>query len=200
MIAEGSRSEIFSPLKYLIAGILVILIASTPVSAQKRKEPPPPLRERIFFGGSFGLQFGTYTNIEINPIVGLWVFPNLAVAAGPGYQYFNDKTYNVSTDIFSAKAYIQLVLLRDIDKFIPLGVHTSIILHGEDEMLNLETEYWKSISLSHNRFWVNSLLAGGGLSQQIGKKGAFNILVLWVLTDSGYSLYSNPEIRIGFTF
>jgi hypothetical protein len=179
--------------------ILVLLIASTYyVAAQKRKEEPPPLRERIFFGGSFGLQFGTYTSIEISPVIGIWLLPRLSVAAGPGYEYI--KYQNVSTSIFSARGYLQFVLLKDIDKFIPLGVHSSIVFHAEDELLNLDSDSWGNITSRDDRFFVNSLLIGGGLSQQIGRKGSFNILVLWVVTDSGYDIYNNPEIRIGFTF
>jgi len=47
---------------------------------------------------------------------------------------------------------------------------------------------------------INTILAGGGLSQQIGRRAALNFMVLWALNDSGYGLYSNPEIRIGFVF
>jgi len=166
---------------------------------QQRGKEAPPLRERIFFGGSFGLQVGTFTSIEINPIVGVWLLPRLAVAAGPGYEYL--KYQKMSTSIFSARGYMQFAVLRDIDKFIPLGLHTSIVLHAEDELLNLDADYWQtSVTRREDRFFVNSVLLGGGLSQQIGRKGSFNLLVLWVVTDSGYDLYNNPEIRIGFTF
>jgi hypothetical protein len=179
--------------------ILLLLIASVDDAAgQKRREEPPPLRDRIFFGGSFGLQFGTYTSIEINPVVGIWLLPRLSVAAGPGYEYI--KYQNISTSIFSVRGYLQFAVLKDIDKFIPLGVHSSIIFHAEDELLNLDADDWGNVSRREDRFFVNSLLLGGGLSQQIGRKGSFNILVLWVVTDSGYDIYNNPEIRIGFTF
>ena len=179
--------------------ILAILLASVVSTyAQGRRDEPPPLRERIFVGGSFGLQFGSYTSIEINPVVGIWLLPRLAVAAGPGYEYM--KYQNVSTSIYSARGYLQFAVLRDIDKFIPLGIHSSIVFHAEDELLNLDAAYWGSIARNEDRFFVNSVLIGGGLSQQLGRKGSFNILVLWVVTDSGYDLYNNPEIRIGFTF
>jgi hypothetical protein len=177
---------------------LFILLSVVEVEGQRTREEPPPLRDRIFLGGSFGLQLGTYTSIEINPVIGYWLLPRLAVAIGPGYEYM--KYQNISTSIYSARGYMELTLLRDIDKFIPLGVHSSIVLHAEDELLNLDTEDWQNITSRENRFNVNSLLVGGGLSQQIGRKGSFNILVLWVVTDSGYDLYNNPEIRIGFTF
>lgn len=199
MKIKRAQTELIQILKLLILSI-VLLSSSISLFGQRKKDAPPPLRERIFFGGSFGLQFGNYTNIEINPVVGLWVLPNVAIAAGPGYQYFSDSYYDMSTSLFSLKAYGQVVLLRDLDKFIPLGVHTGIVFHIEDELLNLDTEYWKNVTARPERFWLNSVLVGGGLSQQIGRKGSFNILILWVLNDSGYQIYDNPEIRIGFTF
>lgn len=185
--------------KILLVSFILFSVSSN-ACGQRKKEVPPPLRERIFFGGSFGLQFGSYTNIEINPIVGLWVLPNVAIAAGPGYQYFSDNYYNLSTSLFSFKTYGQVVLIRDLNNFIPLGIHTGLVFHIEDELLNLDTEYWKNVTSDPDRFWLNSLLIGGGLSQPIGRKGSFNILILWVLNDAGYQIYDNPEIRIGFTF
>jgi hypothetical protein len=180
--------------------VMILLISSVNFAeGQKPREEPPPLRDRIFFGGSFGLQLGTYTSIEINPVIGVWLLPRLSIAAGPGYEYI--KYQNISTSIYSVRGYLQFAVLKDIDKFIPLGVHSSIVFHAEDELLNLDSEYWQTnIIKREDRFFVNSLLIGGGLSQQIGRKGSFNILVLWVVTDSGYDIYNNPEFRIGFTF
>lgn len=199
MKIKKAEIELIQLYRLLLIFILCVSLISESYG-QKKKEVPPPLRERIFFGGSFGLQFGSYTNIEINPIVGLWVLPNVAVAAGPGYQYYSDNYYHISTSIFSGKAYGQVVLLRDLNNIIPLGIHTGLVFHVEDELLNLDSEYWKSVTSRENRFWLNTVLIGGGLRQQFGRRAAVNILVLWVLNDSGYQIYSNPEIRIGFTF
>jgi hypothetical protein len=180
--------------------ILLLLLASYEIAeGQRQREEPPPLKDRIFIGGSFGLQLGTYTSIEINPVIGIRLLPRLSIAAGPGYEYLQYQ--KISTSIFSVRGYLQIAVLKDIDKFIPLGVHSSIVFHAEDELLNLDSDYWQtSVTRREDRFFVNSLLIGGGLSQQIGRKGSFNILVLWVVTDSGYDIYNNPEIRIGFTF
>jgi hypothetical protein len=47
---------------------------------------------------------------------------------------------------------------------------------------------------------VNTILAGGGLSQLIGRRAALNIVVLWALNEDNYGLYSSPEIRLTFVF
>lgn len=168
-----------------------------PSSEQKTKEGVPPLRDRLFFGGYLGLQFGTITNIQISPMIGLWLLPRLAVAAGPNYQYFKDQ-YS-STNIYGVKGYMQFVVIKNINSFLPVGANTGIFLHLEDELLSLESSYWKNPSET-GRFSINTLLAGGGISQQIGRRSSLNFMVLWALDDSGYGVYSNPEIRLSFSF
>ena len=162
--------------------------------AQEPREKAPPLRERFFFGGSFGLQFGTITNIQVAPVVGLWLLPRVAVAAGPEYQYYKEPYYK--TDIYGGKAYLQYVVIKNLNSFLPMGTNTGIFLHLEDEVLNLETR----VANSYDRVNVNTLLGGVGISQQIGRRSAVNLMFLWVLDDSGYDIYSNPEIRISFSF
>lgn len=188
-------------MRALIQISVIIIILNLPivsVSGQKVSREAPPLRERMFFGGSFGLQFGTLTNIEVAPIVGLWVLPRLAIAAGPNFTYY--KYYDDETNMYGGKAYTQFVLIQDLNNVIPIGLHTGIFVHLEDEWLNLESAYWKNPPYESERFSVNTVLFGGGLSQQLGRKSFMNIMVLWALQDSGYAIYDNPEIRISFNF
>ena len=72
-------------------------------------------------------------------------------------------------------------------------------IHLEDELLSLESAVWDPQN-PNDRFTVNTLLGGFGISQQLGARSALNLMFLWTLTDSGYALYNNPEIRISFTF
>jgi hypothetical protein len=58
---------------------------------QKSTDDTPPVKERLFYGGSFGLMFGTVTDIQISPVIGFWVLPRIAVAAGPTYRYYKDQ-------------------------------------------------------------------------------------------------------------
>jgi hypothetical protein len=152
----------------------------------------------MFFGGSFGLQFGTLTNIQVSPVVGLWVLPRLAVAAGPNFTYY--KYYDEETTMYGGKFYTQFVVLQDLSNILPVGLHTGIFLHLEDELLNLESAYWQVAPYTSERFTVNTILLGGGMSQQLGQRSFMNIIVLWALQDPGYAIYSNPEIRLSFNF
>jgi|SRR5665648_152420 len=176
---------------------LFLFSSGTVIYGQKRREEPPPLRERLFFGGNFGLQFGTITDIQVSPVIGLWVLPRLAVAVGPDYRFY--KYRDIRTHIYGGKSYLQFVVVQDISSVIPLGVHLGIFLHLEDELLSLESAIWNPL-LASDRFSINTVLAGGGISQQIGRRSSMNIMALWALNDSGYGVYSNPEIRVSFNF
>jgi hypothetical protein len=174
-----------------------LFISISVISGQNQRQEIPPLRERIFFGGSFGLQFGTYTNINVTPMVGLWVRPRIAIAAGPNFTYYKDPYYK--TTMYGGNAYVQFVPVRDINNAIPIGLHMGIFLHLEDELLSLESAVWDPQN-PNTRFSVNTLLGGFGISQQLGVRSSVNLMFLWTLTDSGYTLYNNPEIRISFSF
>jgi len=179
--------------------LILLLFASCSISyGQNRREEPPPLRERLFYGGNFGLQFGTITDIQISPVIGIWLLPRVAVAVGPDYRFY--KFRDDKTNLIGGKAYSQLVVIQDISSFIPMGGQTGIFLHIEDELLSLESAFWKYPPITSERFYVNTVLAGGGISQQIGRRSSLNMMVLWALNDSGYDIYSNPEIRISFIF
>jgi hypothetical protein len=177
----------------------LLFLFSTAVFGQFEEQKAPPFRERVFYGGSFGLMFGTITDIQLSPVIGYWVLPRIAVAAGPTYRYY--KYQSQSTALYGGKTYAELVVIQDVNKMVAVGVHTSIFLHVEDELLSLKTSFWKyPPPYLTDRFYVNTVLAGGGISQQIGRKSSLNFMVLWALNDSGYDIYSKPELRISFLF
>ena len=185
--------------KLSVSLLFVLLISSLSVlSAQRDREEPPPLRERLFFGGNFGLQLGSITDIQVSPVVGLWLLPRLAVAVGPDYRFYKDRLSR--TNIFGGKAYTEFVVVKDLNSVIPFGVNTGIFLHLEDEYLSLENSFWKNSPYMSGRFGLNTVLAGGGLSQGLGRRSSMNFTLLWALNSSIYDIYSNPEIRITFNF
>jgi hypothetical protein len=184
-------------MKIVIVTGCLLFAAVNIVSGQQVREQKPPLRERMFFGGSLGLQFGTYTSIQVTPMAGLWVRPRLAVALGPNYRYYKDPYY--STSIYGLNSYIQFVPLKDLNNLIPAGIHMGIFLHLEDELMSLESAVWDQTN-PNTRFTINTVLAGFGISQQMGQRSSINLMFLWALNNSVYGLYSNPEIRVSFNF
>ncbi|MFO7853020.1 MAG: hypothetical protein ACQERS_01725 [Bacteroidota bacterium] len=186
--------------KKIIPFILIASLLCIKSNAQYERENDNGsfLGERVFFGGGFGLQFGTITNIELSPVAGIWLLPRLALAAGPSWQYYKDPMGK--TSIYGGRSWMRLLFIRDLHQLIPVGIRLGFFLHGEYEALNLESEFWKGVYPDNSRFWEHSVLAGLGLSQSLGKKASFNITFMWAVTESEYQIYDNPEIRIDFLF
>jgi hypothetical protein len=134
---------------------------------QDLKSEKPLLKERLIFGGSFSLQIGTITNIEVSPIVGIWLLPRIAIAAGPSYRFYKDP-FN-KTSIYGARTYLQYVVIQDVNNLIPIGVNTAVFFHGEYEGLSLEQSFWTGTNVSSGRFIIHTLLVGVGI----------NLLTLW---------------------
>ena len=181
-------------LQIYTALVLIGLCTSySAVSGQNSRDEKPPVKERLFYGGSLGLQFGTYTDIDISPVLGLWLLPRLNIAAGPKYRYL--KYYEERASIFGARAYSQFFFIKDINNIIPINVHLGLFLHVEDEFFKVN--YTDGIDTEE--FYINAPLVGAGISEPLGRRSSLNLMVLWALEDD-YDFYSDPEIRISIIF
>jgi hypothetical protein len=182
----------------LYAIVLLLLLFNSYAFSQETNRDKPVLKDRLFYGGNFSLQLGTITNIEATPVIGIWLLPRIAVAVGPSYQFYKDPIGK--TNIYGGRMYLQYVVIQDINNMIPIGGNMAVFLHGEYEGLSLETDFWSNTNVTSDRFIVNSLLTGFGISQPIGRRSSVNMMILWTLTANDYGVYDNPEIRVGFSF
>lgn len=182
-----------------IVMLLLIMTASTgEICAQEnRRSPAPAPSERIFLGGNFGLQFGTYAYLEFSPVAGYWLAPRISVAAGPSFKYYKDP-YG-SSDVWGWKGYTRFAIINDLSNIIPSALGISFYLHGEYESLSFRSSYL-GIQSDASRQQVNTAFAGAGMSQPLGSRGNINLTLLWVVDDGGYMIYNNPEYRIEFVF
>jgi hypothetical protein len=198
ILIYDKRYDLLKKIKYSFLLLILLFVYVSEICGQQIRKDTPPLKERLFYGGSFGLQLGTITDIEFSPIIGIWVLPRLAVAAGPNFRYFKDPFDH--TAIYGGKSYVEFIFLQDLDNIVPLGLHLALFLHGEDEVLSLESSFFKTPPYDSERFMINTILAGGGIRQQMGRRSSLNLTFLWALNDSGYGIYGNPEIRVSFMF
>ncbi len=198
MILKYGLNMLHRKITFIRIIIFLFIISVPELSAQRVRSEIPPLKDRLFYGGSFGLQLGSITDIQVSPVVGIWVLPRLAVAAGPNYRFY--KNHYLSTDIYGLRTYLQFVIIQDINSFLPIGSNTGIFLHCENELLSLESSFWKNPPYSSSRFYLNTVLTGAGISQHFGRRSSLNFMVLWALNDSYYDIYSDPEIRVSFIF
>jgi len=173
--------------------LIGLSISSSVLFGQRSRDEKPPVRERLFYGGSLGLQFGTYTDIDISPVVGLWVLPRLNLAAGPKYRYL--KYYEDRANILGGRVYTQFFFIRDINNIIPINFHLGLFLHAEDEFFKVN--YTDGIDTEE--LFINAPLVGAGISESLGRRSSLNLMVLWALEDK-YDFYSDPEIRISIIF
>jgi len=166
--------------------IITVILLSGNVNAQTAPKPKvkTPISNRIFVGGSLGLQFGTVTLIDISPLIGYWFTDRLAGGLGLTYQYYKDNRFipEYSTDIYGIRIFGRYYIFENI-----FG-------HAEYEWLNYKAySYIEDFS----RINVSNILLGGGYRQWISAKSFMAIEILWNVNESIYSLYSNPIIRIG---
>jgi len=143
-----------------------------------------PFRDRLFFGGGLGLQFGDITIIDVSPLVGVNITDALRGGIGFTYWYFEDSRPGIefNTTILGGRSFAQ----HDI--------YENIFAHLELELLNGE------FALQSETRTITSIFIGGGYRAMIGERSFFNALLLYNINDSVYSPYQNPVIRVGFGF
>ncbi len=152
-------------------------------STMLRKHPPKErFADKIFTGGNLGFQFGTVTFAEVSPLVGYKITKKFHAGIGATYQYYHykDKYYDFETNVYGGRVFTRY-LFTDY-----------LFGHVEYEYLNLE-----AFDFQRRRVDVTSLLAGGGYIQRIGSNSSIVAMLLYNFTESAYTPYTNPVIRIG---
>ena len=148
-----------------------------------------PLKERLYTGGNFWANFGTFTNVEISPLLGYRITSDYSVGIGLKYNYFSDRRFSpaLTSSIYGGSVFTRY---RFLDK---------LVAHAEFEMLNISN--FNSIS-SSGRAWIPVGLVGGGYASN-----GFQVLALYDLIDDPNNPYvgtfggeSRIYLRIGFLF
>ncbi len=165
-----------------------------PVQTQQQpqqEDSKVPLSEKIFFGGSFGMGFGTYSYVNLSPLVGYKLTPRFSLAGGVIYQYSKWKNANFSSNMYGARA-------LGIAK-----VYGPIFAQLEYEYLNYDS--YSYYSNEDSRRGYNSVFGGGGIAQPISNNVYFSAVALYNFTyGNGSSYYSVPYdspwvFRVGVT-
>lgn len=150
-------------------------------------EEEQTLLDRMFWGGSFGLQFGTFTNISLLPVIGYRATETFWVGAGAVYHF--QRYQRMSLNNYGARVFAQQ------------QVFNNFLVHGEYEQLSVEylRENYTTGTYDRLRQSKGMPMAGLGYRQRIGEKATADILVLYNFNDTYPSPYSNPVIRAGFS-
>lgn len=149
-----------------------------------RKHPPKKnFWDKTFIGGNLGLQFGTVTFADVSPLVGYKFNEKISAGIGVTYQYYHykDRYYDFETNVYGGRVFGRY------------NFTDYLFGHLEYEYLNLE-----AFDFYRRRVDVGSLMAGAGYVQHISNNSGIVAMVLYNFTESVYTPYQNPIIRIGF--
>ena len=176
-------------LKHLLFSLLMMYTISVVAQdsiIKKRNKPSWSIRDKIYVGGSVGLQFGTSTFLAFSPLVGYKITKKFSAGVGLTYQYYQykDKYYSIKTNVYGARIFGRYMITENLFGY------------GEYEYLNLEAfDFYPS-----RRVDVGSLFGGGGYIQRFGPRSSLVAMILYNFTPSYYTPYQNPVIRVGMNF
>jgi hypothetical protein len=161
--------------------------------------------ERIFVGGFLGLQFGSFTAINVNLHGGYRITNRLSAGLGGMYQYSNDRWFNQSV---VSHVYGGSVFAR-------FRVVYQAFIHAEHEWLSVQSRGYLGEGLpgtgfqflpgengtfdpdNRTRSTEKNILLGPGYSFRVGPRVTLNILALYNFNTSSAVYFDNPFFRAG---
>jgi hypothetical protein len=184
-------------------GILLILVLTntfaqefiTEEEATGKKERST-FWERVYFGGDFGMAFGSVTSVNVAPEMGYIFTDRFSAGGGIIYQYYS---YSSNYNPFKTSVYGGKVFFRYF-------VWDNVFLYNVNEIVSLESKYYDYTGQyqNQNRFWMISPLLGAGYMSRFSNKGGISLMVLFNLNNSENSPYYSydgmPILRIGVAF
>ncbi|QQR97643.1 MAG: hypothetical protein IPK18_12475 [Sphingobacteriales bacterium] len=143
-----------------------------------KKFDPSKLR----IGGRFGLQFGSYTFVNISPTAGyLFLKDRLEVGAGPIFIY---------QSIRYANNYRQKSFVYGADLYGRGYIWKGIFAQAQYDFVNKESYF------EYKRVNVHHLLIGGGYAQPIGDAASFYFSLMYNVIRSDESIYQGTFGKI----
>jgi hypothetical protein len=174
-------------------GLFLLLFLGFQISTHAQRDIDPEakfkFKDRSYFGGSLGLQFGTVTLIDLSPLAGIMLSPKFSTGLGATYQYYEDNRFQGgSGSSFGGRAFARYNLLPNI------------FAYSEVESIN-----WNAYNFGKDQFertWTEAFFVGAGYFAPFGSRGGANFTFLYNLRHSNReAYYSEPYlIRVGFVF
>jgi hypothetical protein len=178
-------------------GLLIIALVIMQCTMAQDSDGKGFDKSKLFGGGNLGLAFGTYTIVNISPLVGYHFTNVLAAGVGLNYSYYgyDDGFYT------SKQTYAGLSIFGRVYPIPQLFIQVQPELNymwasqTSDAGQNLP-------QLKINQF-VPSLLMGGGAAIPTGANGAITISVMYDVLQNIWSPYYHQAVygfgyNIGF--
>jgi hypothetical protein len=167
---------------------LIILAISISIGLQSNAQDFNTFKDKLYWGGNFGLSFGSYTNIQIAPVIHYAYTDELIVGLGLDYTYFKDTRdpfFSFEGSIWGPRIFGRYFVLDDF------------FIHAEFQQIIFKDQYSNSLLkdtwISESKFY-----AGGGYRSWIGTNSYMFIMLLFDLQDSEIFFGTNPFIQVGF--
>ncbi|NSL88460.1 hypothetical protein [Chitinophaga solisilvae] len=187
-------------MKRLLTGIFFLVIAQlahaqyykTDTSIRKGFDP-----SRLILGGSLGMVFGDYTNVDISPLVGYRFNDYIAAGININAQYGQFKAYNYNGDVAQRDKYTIFGggVWGRVYPVPMLFVHIQPEYNYISQKSTFYTNPKQTLSTSYT---VPSLLLGAGYTQSVGGRVGIGISILYDVIQDNRSPYRNNVIyRVG---
>jgi hypothetical protein len=174
-------------------GVFLLIIALPSLGLAQREiteDTPHTLKDRVYFGGGFGLNSGTdpygntYFFYSISPIIGYMIKPNLSAGTGINWQQTSYDRPSVTLTQYGVSPFIRY-------NFDQLFAHAEYNYISTPTFLN-----------SNERRSFSRMLLGVGYSQPLGGRGAINAMALYdVLYNQNDRAFASPWVfRVFFSF
>jgi hypothetical protein len=185
--------------------LLFVLLCSLAVSAIAQDEEEGKKgfdKNKLFFGGTFGASFGSYTFVNVSPQVGYRF--NRFFAAGTGINFiYSSSKYDYGNAALNYKNEYGVVGLNIFGRAYPVEF---LLVQVQPEM----NYTWGKVKFYDgtpdqklDAKFVPSLLLGAGASIPLGSggRGAMTVMLQYDAIQDPRSPYgTNPFLSIGFNF
>jgi|SRR5450432_1720908 len=179
-----------------IFALFIILLTVSEISQAQQSESTGFDKSKLFFGGTLGLAFGSYTIVNVSPQVGYRFSPIFAAGVGLNYSYYGysdgyykyDQSY-AGMSIFGRIYPIQQFFIQAQPEVNYIwGSATPQGANNGNQVLKIPTQF------------VPSLLLGGGAAIPTGPNGAITISVMYDVIQNLYSPYFHQAVYgFGYT-
>ncbi len=172
-----------------IFGLLIVGIGLMQVSIAQDSETKGFDKSKLFVGGNLGLAFGTYTIVNVSPLVGYRFSELFAAGVGINYNYYgyNDGYWNYKQSYAGMSLFGRVFPVKQF--FIQVQPEENYMWYSQYGIGPNQEQPTLKISQ-----FVPSLLVGGGAAIPTGGNGAITISVMYDVLQNIYSPYYHQAV------
>jgi hypothetical protein len=178
--------------------LIVLLLVALPLVSLAQRDieegDKPSLKDRLYFGGGFGLNSGSlngvnYFYISVNPIVGYMVNPKFSVGTGISWQR---TSYDLKPSVALTQYGVSPFMRYNFDQLFAYAEYNFITTPVLTQNLTASSQ-----SRTFSR-----LLMGLGYTQPLGGRSRINAMALYdVLYNRADGAFASPWVfRVFFSF